>query len=353
MKIVVTYSSKAGLEKAYLKRYAGRELSKDISEDFFAEGDTPQTISAVMAAIESSGHRVAGLEADETLFEHLQKLRPDLVFNIAEGLFSDLRESYVPYVCEQLGIPYTGSDPLTLAICLNKYRAKEIMGFHRIPNPQFRVFYPGEPVSVEDFPLPAIVKPVSEGSSKGVFDKSVVTTPQSAREMVVETLNKYQQPVLLEKFLKGAEFTVALWGNGADVEVLPIIEIDHSQLPAGAQPIYSYEAKWVWDTAENPLEIYICPAKISEELKQKINQLALNTYRKMGIRDWCRIDIRLDETGTPNVIELNPLPGVLPDPRDNSCFPKAARSAGYTYEQMINKIIEIAVKRIGTINVAR
>jgi D-alanine-D-alanine ligase len=171
--------------------------------------------------------------------------------------------------------------------------------------------------------------------------------------MVVETLNKYQQPVLLERFLKGAEFTVALWGNGADVEVLPIIEIDHSQLPAGAQPIYSYEAKWIWDTTDNPLDIYICPAKIDAELQQKINTLALNTYRKLGIRDWCRIDIRLDETGTPNVIELNPLPGVLPDPRDNSCFPKAARSAGYTYEQMINKIIEIAAKRIGTINVTR
>jgi D-alanine-D-alanine ligase len=347
MNIVLTYSSKAGLQKAYLKRYPAKTEPSNVPVDFFAEGDSPRTIAAVMEALRSGGHRVTGLEGDDQLPGQLEKIRPDLVFNIAEGLFGDLRESYVPFICEQLGIPYTGSDPLTLGICLNKLRAKEIMGYYGIPTPAFRVFYPNQPLSLPGFRFPGIVKPVSEGSSKGIFNNSVVNNESEARQRVTETLKKYHQPVLLEEFLTGAEFTVALWGNGEAVEVLPIIEIDHGQLPPGAHPIYSYEAKWVWDTVENPLEIYRCPAVIAPELRKKIATVALQTYRVMQLRDWSRIDIRLDEEGEAHVLEINPLPGILPDPRDNSCFPKAARTAGYTYEGMINRVIEIALQRLG------
>ena len=149
----------------------------------------------------------------------------------------------------------------------------------------------------------------------------------------------------MEEFLPGREFTVAVLGNGTETEVLPIVEINFDQLPKDLIPIYSYEAKWVADTRANPLDIFSCPAKIDHVLEEKIKSVSLRTYNRLRCRDWSRIDIRLDADGEPNIIEINPIPGVLPDPVDNSCFPKAARSAGYSYEEMINRVLISAAKR--------
>lgn len=347
MKIVVTYSSKEGLLEEYKKRAGNNTPESEISADFFAEGDSPQTIQAIIDTFVREGHYVVGVEADDAMPQKLEDLRPDFVFNLAEGLFGDFRESYVPLVCERLGIPYSGSDPLTLAICLNKARTKEILGYYLVPTPGFRIFYPHESIELDDFDFPGIVKPVSEGSSKGIFNDSVVSNPEEAHKRIKDCILKYHQPVLLEKFLSGQEFTVAVWGNGTEVEVLPIVAMDYSQLPVNSQPIYSYEAKWIWDTPEKPLEIFQCPARISPALKESIEEITRDAYRVLQIRDWCRIDIRLDDNELPNIIELNPLPGILPDPKENSCFPKAARTAGYSYQEMLSKVLHIAVKRNG------
>ena len=155
MKIVLTYSSKEGLAKEYAKRHG----SKAVPADCFAEGDSLETIGAVLDALRSGGHDAVGIEANNLALKQIEKLKPALVFNMAEGLYGDFRESYIPMLCERLGVPYTGSDPLVLAIALNKARAKEILGFHQIPTPAFRVFYPGLPVTVEGFTFPAIIKP--------------------------------------------------------------------------------------------------------------------------------------------------------------------------------------------------
>jgi len=264
-------------------------------------------------------------------------------------MFGDFRESYVPMLCEKHNIPYTGSDPLTLSICLNKARAKEILSYYLIPNATFKVFYPLEEVYLQNFEFPAIVKPVSEGSSKGIFNDSVVDNLQMARKKIRENLLKYNQPVILEKFLKGDEYTIAVWGNGDEIEVLPIVSINYATLPEGAQPIYSYEAKWIWDKRDNPLEIFQCPARITPVLKERIEEVVREAYQVLQIKDWCRIDVRLDESGIPNILELNPLPGILPNPEDNSCFPKAARTAGFSYAGMLNRVVEIATKRHGLI----
>ncbi|MBC7186549.1 MAG: ATP-grasp domain-containing protein, partial [Calditrichaeota bacterium] len=261
--------------------------------------------------------------------------------------FGDFRESYVPMLCEQLGIPYTGSGPLTLAICLNKARAKEILSYYGIPTPRFKVAQVGEEVELSGLRFPVIVKPVSEGSSKGVFNDSVADTPAQARERVAKCWATYEQPVLVEEFLTGREFTVAVWGNGDNLEVLPIVEIVYDQLPAGARPLYSYEAKWVWDRPEQPLRIFECPAPLAAQERAELEQLVRRAYRVLHIRDWCRIDVRADAAGRPHVLELNPLPGILPNPEDNSCFPKAARTAGYSYQQMVNHVVEIAAARYG------
>ncbi|HEX9971132.1 MAG TPA: D-alanine--D-alanine ligase [bacterium] len=342
MKIAVTYSSKKGLHEEFKKRF---HHAREIPTDFFAEGDSIETINSVIAAIRSGGHDVTGIEADDTASEQLDQIRPDLVFNVAEGLFGDFRESYIPLVCERLGLPYTGSDPLTLAICLNKARTKEILNYYSIPTPTFRVMHPYQNFDLTDFSFPAIVKPIAEGSSKGIFDDSVVDDPKQAKKKIEKSIAKYNEPVMIEKFLDGDEFTVAIWGNDKDVEVLPIVAINYDDLPEGARHIYSYEAKWIWDTPEKPLEIFKCPAPLTYLQQRNIEDVVRDTYRVMTIKDWCRIDIRMDGQGIPHVLELNPLPGILPNPEDNSCFPKAARTKGYNYEAMINKVIEFARKR--------
>lgn len=345
MKIALAYSSKSGLMQEFRKQQ-GLTHHKP-SEDYFAEGDSVETIQAVINALRTFDHEVIGIEADNDALTNLSSSHPDLVMNIAEGLIGDFRESYIPMLCERLGIPYTGSDPLTLGICLNKMRTKEILTSHQIPTPPYQTFYPNETVLTDHLIFPAIVKPVAEGSSKGIDNNSVVKDPITAKEAIIEKLIKYRQPVIVESFISGPEYTVAVWGNQNDLEVLPVVAINFEDLPEGAWPMYSYEAKWIWDMPEKPLQIFQCPAVMSAPLKRKIELIARQAYQVLSIRDWCRIDIRLDDNGIPNILELNPLPGILPNPEENSCFPKAARTAGYSYEQMIGRLIDIACRRIG------
>ena len=319
---------------------------RDLPPDFFAEWDDDDTIKAVHAIL-AKRHDVALIEADKDAYIKLKTEKPDIVFNIAEGLWGDSRESQVPAMLDMLRIPYTGSGPLALAICLNKARGKEILAYHDIPTPRFLVCTTSHiphPISLS-FPL--IVKPLYEGSSKGIRNNSIVSDKSELKERVEWIIREYRQPALAEEFLDGREFTVAMVGNGSDLRVLPIVEINYSSLPAGVNPIYSYEAKWIWDTPDNPLEIFRCPADIDNRLKSAIETICRDAFNILDIKDWCRVDLRLDSDGTPHVIELNPLPGILPDPKSNSCFPKAARAAGMDYDELINTVLDAACKRYG------
>jgi D-alanine-D-alanine ligase len=322
-----------------------RPLEESSSADLYAEWDDEETIAAVRSAL-ALGHRVISIEGNEEAFEKFRELRPDIVFNMAEGLYGGSRESQIPTMLEMLRIPYTGSDPLTLALCLDKSLAKLVLSYSRIPTPPFRVV--DDLKKKQEFPpFPLMVKPLSEGSSKGIGNSALVRTPKQLKEQISTILSQYHQPALVEKYLPGREFTVALLGNGAGLQVLPIVEIQFEQLPADINPIYSYEAKWIWDTVEKPLEIFACPAKVSPQLKKRIQAVCRAAFGALRCRDWCRIDIRLDEAGEPNVLELNPLPGILPNPDANSCFPKAARTAGLSYDTLINRVLEIACRRVG------
>jgi len=316
-------------------------------DDTYAEWDTEDTILAVKTALEQY-HTVTLIEADEEAFPKLLQVQPDIVFNIAEGLRGPSREAQIPAMLEMLGIPYTGSDPLTLGICLDKSRAKEILSHHKIPTPAFAVIDSIADLRSFSITLPCIVKPLHEGSSKGVLDASVVRTAKDLRNQVERVINEYDEPALVEKFLPGREFTVALLGDGNSVRVLPIIEIRFDLLPNGANPIYSFEAKWEWDTLEHPLgEMYTCPAAIDKQLEKQIQDVSLRAFRVLRCHDWCRIDLRLDENNVPNVIELNPLPGILPNPNDHSAFPMAARNAGISYDSMLHEVLISAINRHG------
>lgn len=349
MKVALIHSSKAGMA-TMVSRLISQDLMEDDDEpppDLLAECDSDETILAIKTALEERWE-VYPIESDEYAFEKLVHLKPHLAFNIAERVFGPNRESHIPTLCEMLDIPYTGSDPLTLSICLDKSRAKEILSYYHIPNAAFCKIESLNELPV-DVPLPLIVKPLYEGSSKGVKDNSVVYDQKSLQNKVDEIFRLYKQPVIVEHFLKGREFTVGVLGNYPELEVLPIVEIDYSQLPPGANPIYSYEAKWIWDIPEKPLNIFHCPADITIDLKNKIENLVIQACKILRIRDWCRIDIRLDEEGIPNIIELNPLPGILPNPEENSCLPKAARAAGYGYNQLIQRVVDEAIKRYGIV----
>ncbi len=336
-----------------------RKLHKQ--KDMFAEWDTEETINALRDAI-AERYSVAMIEANEHAFETLRTTRPDFVFNIAEGLHGASREAQIPAMLEMLQIPYLGSDPLTLGICLDKARAKEILSHHKIPTASFSVIRSMNDLSAtgrrldsasgsfgEDVRLkfPAMVKPLHEGSSKGIYNSCVVRNPDELASEVKIILDTYSQPALVEVFLPGREFTVAMLGNGDEVQVLPIVEIKFDALPAGVNPIYSYEAKWIWDQRDNPLDAYECPANLAEPLQSEIEGICKDAYRVLNCRDWSRIDVRLDAHGTPNILEINPLPGILPNPDDNSCFPKAARVVGMSYNQLINTVLDIAMRRNG------
>ncbi len=312
--------------------------------DTYAEWDTWETINAVKTAIEVY-HNVNLVEADENAFEKLRRIKPDIVFNIAEGFNGISREAQVPAILDMLQIPYSGSDPLTLSTCLDKARTKEILTYHKIPNARFILVDRIEQIKNLNFNYPLIVKPVAEGSSKGIFSSSFVKDSSDLEKEVCRVIGEYNQSALIEEFLPGREFTAALIGNENETEVLPIVEIKYNDFPEDFIPIYSYEAKWILDTKENPLEVFSCPAKIDRKLEEKIKSTALRTYNLLHCRDWSRIDIRLDKHGEPNIIEVNPLPGILPNPEENSCFPKAARAAGMDYNEMINKVLLIAAKR--------
>ncbi len=323
-----------------------RQPTKDegLPDDFFIEFDDESTVNAIAAALEKGGCSVTKIEANEEAYGKLRKLKPHIVFNIAEGLRGESRESQIPAMLEMLGVPYTGSGPMALAVALDKAWTHKLLAANEIPSPRFQVFTSPSEELDDGLELPAVVKPLAEGSSKGIRDNSLVKDEASLRERLSRIIKTYKQPAIVEEFLPGREFTVGLVGNDPPT-VLPIVELLLNKLPKGASSLYSYEAKWVWDVPEKPLDIFSCPADLSKELRGEIEQIAVKTFRSLSCRDVCRIDMRLDAEGKPRVIEVNPLPGLIPDPDAHSCLPEAAMVARYTYDQLICTILWQALKR--------
>ncbi len=323
--------------------------------DRTAELDSAQTIETLRQAIASHGHEVVLIEADVDAYERLRKSRADLVFNIAEGTHGEDRESQIPAMLEMLGLPYTGSGPLTLALCLHKGKAKEILSWHGIPTPPFRVATC--PADLEDFacPFPLIVKLLHEGSSMGLSYDAVVETPEALARRVAYVTQTYQQPAIVEKFIDGREFTVPVLGN-TPAYALPVIEVFFSGPRAItlfqpddpiilrfarahghriAEPVeyrLSEDSERIWIRTEEGGEIDIpvslttseCPADIPAELTAALQATALRAFNALECRDWGRIDMRVGEDGIPQVLELNPIAGIDP----TYWLPRSAAAAG-------------------------
>ncbi|WP_224241311.1 D-alanine--D-alanine ligase family protein [Hyalangium gracile] len=309
----------------------------DASEDREAEYDSPATLQAIREAIASWGHEVIDLEANQELPSVLASTPVDLVFNIAEGFKGRNRESQVPAMLELLDIPYTGSDPATLSLALDKALAKKIVRQAGIHTPNFQLMLTGkERLNKEFTAFPLMVKPVAEGSSKGVVSKSVCNSEAELREVVKEIVGKYQQPALIEEYIGGREFTVGLLGERRP-RVLPPMEIVFLDKEEKT-PVYSFQHKLDWTDRIR----YDAPAKIEPALLEKLRAAARGSFMALGCRDVARIDFRMDDKGRIYFIECNPLPGLTPGWSDLVLI---AQGAGMDYRTLIGEIMAPAIRR--------
>ncbi len=308
-------------------------------DDYQEEYDSPATVEAVAAVLRGLGHDVVQLGDGRELLQRLLADPPDFVFNFAEGQgVGRSREARVPAVLEMLGIPHTGSDPLTLAVTLDKDCAKRLVQSAGVRVPRWAVFEPGEDLhdleTRDRLPYTSIVKPAWEGSSKGIRGQCVVDDAASCLA-AVETLRRDQkQPVLVEEYIEGDELTVGVIGN-APPRIIGVMRV----LPRGTNErfVYSLEVKRDW---ENRVR-YECPARLPLNHLEAVEGAALQAYRILGCRDVARVDFRLRD-GVPYFLEVNPLPGLNPVSSDLFIL---ARMVGWTYEQLIGGIFQAAVDR--------
>jgi D-alanine-D-alanine ligase len=318
-------------------------------DDLHEELDSPATIRAIADAIRQMGHTPVELGDGREFIEKLLADPPDLVFNLAEGTgTSRNRESRVPAVCEMLGVPHTGSDVLTLSLCLDKDMCRRTVqeAEVRVPDGILITFpdggydgdyheFPGL-VAETGLPLPMIAKPVCEGSSKGIRSKCVIEKLDDVGPTVVSLWNDYRQGVLLEEYIAGEEVTVGVVGNDAP-HVLGCMRVVPKQ-PTD-RFIYSLEVKRDWQARVS----YECPAKLHKETVSALEDAALGAYEALGIRDVARIDFRVRD-GVPYFIEANPLPGLNPESSDLVLMAKAM---GMSHPELIATIVNAAIERHG------
>lgn len=317
-----------------------------------AEFDEPKTIVAIHDAIIANGYKVTDIEANEDAYDTLRKLRGtiDLVFNIAEGFRGQMREAQIPAILEMLGIPYTHSGALTDAITLDKTLTKQVWQCNGLPTPRSVMIDVDEPPYVEGLDFPVLVKPNSEGSSKGIFNDNLIEHPKDLISRINKIQKEYGNGVLVEEFLPGREFTVTVMGNhgvGRGVYILPIIEQNYDIFPKKLRKFASYEAKWFFeDKLKDPGLAYICPAKLTPALEKALEKLCIRAFTSLYCRDVSRIDLRLDAHGHPCLLEINALPGMMPGMDVVSYFPIAARAAGWDFTQMVGRVITHARERL-------
>jgi D-alanine-D-alanine ligase len=321
--------------------------------------DSEETIANITRALESGGHKVTFLEGNIELAHVLPKVKPDICFNISEGYFGDARESHVPAILEMLRIPYTGSRVLTLALSLDKPMTKRVLAYHNLPTPAFQVFERANEPLDPDMTFPLFVKPSREGTGMGVTPESIVYDEEQLRSQLRAQLERYDQPILVEHYIKGREVTVGVVGNLTEPvawrvpedEEAPRVRRGLTFLPPLEVDVHRYETEAGIYTSRIKTELvhefyWTCPAKLDEEMVDELNWLAAATFRVTGCQDVARVDFRLneDENDKPYILEINPLPGLNPEYSD-LCL--EAQAAGWTYEELVNRILDEAIEREG------
>jgi len=323
------------------------------------ELDSEATPNAIISALEAAGHRATFLEGNLSLVEKLPALKPDICFNICEGHWGDSRESHVPSILEMLRIPYTGSGVLSLALTLDKPTAKRVLAFYGLPTPAFQVFHRTDAPIDRNLQFPLFVKASREGTSLGISPSSIVRNESELRSQVAEHLDRFHQPILVERFIRGRELTVGIIGNSsgtvpspvaesepapsvfAGLQLLPALEVDLHAYPSSEGGIYTNRIK----TEFHDIHIF-CPAPLPPELGARLQWLAAAVFRATDCMDFARVDFRLDadDGNQPYILEVNPLPGLCPGFSD---LVLAAEAMGMPYNDLINAILDAACHRHG------
>ncbi|MGF1506024.1 MAG: hypothetical protein ACFB51_12970 [Anaerolineae bacterium] len=340
-------------------------MSPDQRDDL----DSEATINHILNALEAGGHSAAFFEANinppHDLIEALRGYGPDLCFNIAEGHTGDGREAQIPAMLEMLRLPYTGSRVLTLALTLDKPMTKRVLMYHGLPSAEFQVFdHPDDPLDDDlldadgSLRFPMFVKPSREGTGMGVAASSIVHTIEDLRERVAAQIAAYEQPILAERYIRGRELTVGVVGNLGptaarrtaaftapavlpdELTFFPPLEIKLDAYPESEAGLYTNRMKEEWVDDWH----YLCQAPVDADLLDRLNRLTAAVFRVTGWLDVARVDFRLDadRDNEPVILEVNPLPGLNPVYSD-LCV--EARAAGWSYEQLITTIVELAAER--------
>ncbi|MDH5695703.1 MAG: D-alanine--D-alanine ligase [Dehalococcoidia bacterium] len=313
-------------------------LDEASPEDALEEYDSRETIGFIAAALEAGGHSVVMLGGGREFLDNILQEKVDIVFNIAEGRGNyRSRESQVPCILEMLEIPYSGSDSQCLAICLDKPLAKKLVAVEGICTPRWKLVTDEEDlgqISWNQFTFPAIIKPAHEGSSKGIRLTSVVDSVRQMQEEVSRLLECYRQPVMVEEFIPGDEVTVGIIGNSPP-KVMGMMHI----LPKSRENpfIYSLEVKRDYQN----LVDYECPAQLKDEVLERITPSSLKVFGVLGCRDFARVDFRVSPEGIAYFLEINPLPGL----GIHSDLVIMAAKLGWTHKELINAVLDAAVKR--------
>jgi D-alanine-D-alanine ligase len=304
------------------------------------EYDPPETIEALASELERLGHRVVQLGGGRQFLENILRCDVDLVFNISEGRgHFRSREAQVPGVLEMLGLPYVGSDPLTLALCLDKPSAKIIALAGGVPTPGFQVIDSIDGLDhagafALDFPV--IVKPAHEGSSKGIHTGSRVEQLSGLQAKVRTVIETYRQPALVEEFIAGTEVTVGVIG-GSPAQVVGVMEVV-PQDGSAENFMYTLDVKRHW----RQMVSYRCPPQLPSLCVKELETMATTLFRVLGCRDLARFDFRVDRENRPYFIEANPLPGLSPEYGDLSIM---GNLTGWDYARIVRTILDSAMNR--------
>jgi D-alanine-D-alanine ligase len=313
-------------------------LAAGFSEDETAEFDRPRTVDGIDAALAQLGHTTDRIGHVRRLAARLASGdRWDLVFNIAEGLEGIAREAQIPAILDAFGIAYTFSDPLVLALTLHKGLTKTVVAAGGVPTPRFAVVESDADLARIDLPFPLFAKPVAEGTSKGVSPASKAKDSAALNEVCRQLLAQYRQPVLVETFLPGREFTVGITGTGAAAAVLGTMEV--VLLPQAEADVYSYVNK---ENCEELVEYRLGDAARDEQVRAA-EAVALAAWRILGCRDAGRVDLRCDAAGRPSFMEVNPLAGLHPEHSD---LPIIATKIGLSFVELIRRIVTSAEPRV-------
>ena len=321
------------------------EIIRGDSQDLIALQYTTKTAASIHEALKRLGYQTVMVPVKKDLDVFAQDLsqyssRSTFVFNICDGFAGDnFSAPRIPRLLRELGFKHTGSRAEAVRLCTDKARAKQRLVKQGVPTPAYQVF--SRPKGDVSLQFPAIVKPVHEDASMGIDEKSVVTNSADMFQRVDYVVSEYSQAALVEEYITGREFSVSMWGNGA-MEVMPITEHDFSAVDDPLKSLLTYESKWLEDSfAYNEFRV-ICPAQLTVVEEQNVKTVAVEAFRAMGLRDFGRVDMRYRD-GIPYVIDINELPDLAPD----AGFARSAEMAGYPYDQMVDRILNLALHREG------